>query len=96
MNSNDKRLIWFTGRECVHCNRLRPTIERFQAETVFEIIELEVWHNEENARLMRSHADAISEACGGNLGVPSFYNERTGKAICGMVTRERLESWATG
>ncbi len=96
MSGSDDRLIWFTGRECVHCKRLKPTVERFQVETDFEITELEVWHNEENARLMRSHAEAISEACGGNLGVPSFYNERTGKAICGMVTKERLKSWATG
>jgi hypothetical protein len=42
---------------------------------------------------MRSHGDAISEACGGSLGVPSFYNERTGKAMCGNVTRERLDAW---
>jgi len=96
MSAKGERLIWFSGRECVHCKRLRPMIEQFQAETGRVITELEVWHNDENAKLMRSHEKAISEACGGSLGVPAFYNERTGAAICGNVTRERLEAWATG
>ena len=80
----------------MHCKRLRPAVDEFQAETGHLITELEVWHSEENAQLMRSYGEAISEACGGSLGVPSFYNERTGKAICGNVTRERLEAWAAG
>lgn len=92
--SEEKRLIWFSGRECVHCKRLRPMVESFQEETGTEISELEVWHNEANARLMRQYGDTIRESCGGELGVPAFYNERTGKAICGMVSRESLEEWA--
>lgn len=93
--SEKNRLIWFSGRECVHCKRLRPLIEEIQEETDIEITELEVWHNDENAQLMREHGDVIKKACGGELGVPAFYNERTGKAICGMVSREKIEEWAT-
>ena len=94
MSESAGRLIWFSGRECPHCRRLRPTVEQMQAETGVNITELEVWHNEENARVMRGYGEAIKNACGGDLGVPAFYNEKTGKAICGMVTLEKLKSWA--
>lgn len=29
------------------------------------------------------------------IGVPFFYNERTGKAICGVATCEKLKQWST-
>jgi len=92
--SEGDRLIWFSGRECVHCKRLRPLVDDFQEENNIDITELEVWHNSDNAKLMRSYGDTIKEACGGELGTPSFYNEKTGKAICGMVTKEQLKTWA--
>jgi hypothetical protein len=94
--SDGNRLIWFSGRECVHCKRLRPNVESFEEETGNKITELEVWHNSDNAQLMRDYGDVIREACGGELGVPSFYNEKNGKAICGMVSVEDLEKWAKG
>lgn len=95
MSEKGERLIWFSGRECVHCKRIRPTVERFQEETGKKITELEVWHSEENANLMRSYGDVIMKACGGNLGVPAFYNEKTDKAVCGMVDMEKLKKWAS-
>jgi hypothetical protein len=55
---------------------------------------LEVWHDEGNAKLMRSMEAAIAPACGGDLGVPAFYNEKTGKAICGRIDLEKLMAWA--
>jgi len=94
--SKSGRLIWFSGRECVHCGRLRPVVEQFEAETGNKITELEVWHSEENANQMRKYGDAIAKACGGDLGVPSFYNERNGKVVCGMVTIDKLKAWASG
>jgi len=93
-NEVGKRLIWFTGRECPHCKQTRPVVERLIAETGVKTTELEVWHNEENARFMRRLGDVMSKACGGDLGVPSFYNERTGKAICGRIAYENLKKWA--
>lgn len=94
--SKSGRLIWFSGRECVHCRRLKPVVEQFEAETGNKITELEVWHSEENANQMRKYGDAIAKACGGDLGVPSFYNERNGKVVCGMVTIDKLKAWASG
>jgi len=72
-----------------------PMVEKYQQESNVKIEHLEVWHNEENAKLMRSHGDKISEACGGELGVPAFYNEKTGKALCGArIPLEKLKQWA--
>ncbi len=92
----EKRLIWFHGRECPHCKKLAPVVEQFEAETGLKVVRLEVWHNEENAGLMRSLAEVIAPACGGDLGVPSFYNEATGKAICGRIDMDKLVAWARG
>jgi thiol-disulfide isomerase/thioredoxin len=89
------RMIWFWGRECPHCKQLAPIVERFESETGIKLEHLEVWHDQKNQELMRSHADAITAACGGQLGVPSFYNEKTGRAICGMkINYEKIKEWA--
>lgn len=95
MTEEGKRLIWFHGKECVHCRRLRPTVDQLEAEGV-PIVELEVWHNEENAKLMKKYGEAISKACGGELGVPCFYNEKTGKALCGgSLSLEKIRAWTS-
>jgi thiol-disulfide isomerase/thioredoxin len=96
MVEKGERLIWFLGKECPHCAKLRPMVEAFKESEGMEIVELEVWHSEDNANLLRNYGEAIAEACGGDLGVPSFYNERTGKAICGNITPEKLRKWAQG
>ncbi len=96
MAEKGERLIWFMGKECPHCKQLEPMVRSLQQEGDIDIVEKEVWHNTENADLMREYGDAISEACGGDLGVPSFYNERTGEALCGSVTPEKLRKWAEG
>jgi len=95
MTEEGKRLIWFYGRECPHCRALHPVVDKFMADAKVKIELLEVWHDEQNAQLMRKFGDAISEACGGSLGVPAFYNEKTGKAICGArINTEKLAKWA--
>ena len=89
------RLIFFHGRECPHCRKFRPVVEETEKELGKEITSLEVWHNEENANLMRKYGDALTKACGGSLGVPALYNEKTGKALCGMrTTKEQIIEWA--
>jgi thiol-disulfide isomerase/thioredoxin len=96
MADDNKRLIWFFGRECPHCKQLHPVVDKFIEDSGIKIEKLEVWHDDKNAQLMRSHGDVIAEACGGSLGVPSFYNEKTGKALCGMrVDAAKLQKWAT-
>jgi len=95
MAEQGNRLIFFWGRECPHCAKLHPIVNEASAELIREglegITELEVWHSEENARLMRSYGDVLKKACGGSLGVPALYNERTKKALCGMrTTKEEI------
>ena len=49
---------------------------------------MEVWDNEENAKLMES---LDKEPCGG---IPFFLNKKTGKTICGEVSYQELKDWA--
>ena len=86
--AND-RLIFFWGRECPHCAKLHPIVTEASSELETPITELEVWHSEEKDKLMRSYGDVLKRACGGSLGVPSLYNERTKKAVCGMRTTKQ-------
>jgi thiol-disulfide isomerase/thioredoxin len=95
MTEQGNRLIFFWGRECPHCAKLHPIVNEAHAELIKNggqgITELEVWHSEENAKLMRSYGDVLKKACGGSLGVPALYNERSKKALCGMrVTKEQI------
>jgi hypothetical protein len=93
------RLLFFWGRECPHCAKLHPTVNEISDQLSQDggqgITELEVWHSDENAKLMRLYASVIKKACGGSLGVPALYNERTKKALCGMnTTKDQILTWA--
>jgi hypothetical protein len=100
MTEKGERLIFFWGRECPHCAKLHPTVtevsETLSKDGGHGITELEVWHSDENAKLMRSYGDVLKKACGGSLGVPALYNEKTKKALCGMnTTRDQIIKWAS-
>ncbi len=94
MSEEGERVLFFWGRECPHCAKLHPLVTEAHEELAKEgrgIVEKEVWHSEENAKLMRSYGQALKKACGGSLGVPALYNERTKKALCGMrTTKEQI------
>ena len=84
-------LIMYTGKECVHCNEMKPLVARLEKELVgIKVKKLEVWHNAANAAKLKK-ADTID--CGG---VPFFFNENTKKAICGAMSYARLKKWASG
>ena len=86
--AGESHLIEFYGTECSHCRTMESLIERLQDGRGIAIQRLEVWHNEENAKLMREYDKGY---CGG---VPFFYNTKTGKWICGSVSYEKLRDWA--
>tara|TARA_Y100000310_G_C19961867_1_gene481572 strand:+ start:38 stop:319 length:282 start_codon:yes stop_codon:yes gene_type:complete len=90
-----ERLIEFTGEECTHCKEMAPIIEKVEKELNVKFTSLEVWHNNQNAEFMKQvDKDGNGkEFCGG---VPFFYNEKTGKKICGDVSFEKLKAWAEG
>ena len=89
------RLIEFYGTECVHCREVDPLIEKLEKEEGVKITRLEVWHNSENAALMdKLDRDEKGQMfCGG---VPFFYNEKTGKKLCGTTSYEKIKKWALG
>jgi thiol-disulfide isomerase/thioredoxin len=84
------KLMEFYGTECSHCRSMEPLIEILRDKEGVEILRLEVWHNQENANLLRQYDQG---RCGG---VPFFYNTKTEKWLCGSVNYEKLREWALG
>lgn len=89
------RLIEFYGTECGHCKKMDPLVERLENEEGVKITRLEVWHDSQNAALMAEldRDEKGQTFCGG---VPFFYNEKTGKKICGTTDYDKLKVWALG
>ena len=85
-----KKLFEFWGRECPHCKAMNPLIEKLEKELHVKVEQLEVWHNETNARLYAQYDKGL---CGG---VPFFFNEATGGWICGEARYDALKAWALG
>jgi len=88
-SAKGSRLLEFYGSECIHCNEMKPLVERLKKEKKVNIVKLEVWHDSKNAKLMESLDKGF---CGG---VPFFFNEKTGAKICGAVPYEKLKEWAS-
>ena len=83
-------LIEFYGTECVHCNEMRPLIEKLEKELKTKFQSIEVWHNAENAKMLE---EIDKGRCGG---VPFFWNRKTNKIICGSCDYDELKKWAAG
>ncbi len=90
-----KKLVMFHGRECPHCRKMMPLVDKMIAEEGIEIEKLEVWHDEKNADTMRSYREVITPKCGGQLRVPTFLNTETNDVECGELEYEKLVGWAT-
>ena len=86
----DPNLLEFYGTECVHCNEMKPLVQRLEQELGKELTTLEVWHNQAN---LQKFQQADQGKCGG---VPFFLNTKTGKFICGSTSYENLKKWAMG
>lgn len=82
-------LIEFYGEECPHCKDMEPLISQLEKEENIKIEKLEIWHDEENAKMME---ELGKDEC---RGVPFFYNKKTKEFICGESSYEKLKAWAT-
>jgi len=69
---------------------MKPLVEKLEKEEGVKVTKLEVWHNEENAKILQ---ELDNGKCGG---VPFFFNKKTGKWICGAVDYNKLKAWALG
>ncbi len=83
-------LIDFYGKECPHCIKMMPLVEKLEKEAGVSIEKYEVWHNEENAKKMQEYDNG---RCGG---VPFFVNTNANTIICGEASYEELRGWAKG
>lgn len=82
-------LLEFYGKECPHCNRMHPLIERLEKELGVTVEKLETWHDEANEKKRQEQ-----DKDGGCGGVPFFVNTESGAKICGAVEYETLKEWA--
>ena len=87
-------LMMFYGNECPHCHVMTPLLDRLESELKVKVARIEVWHNEKNHKLLMKHGPQLVQACGGVLGVPCFYNNKTKAALCGEQDYETLVEWA--
>ena len=87
-SENGKRLIMFTGTECVHCHDMDPLVDQLEKELNLKVERLEVWHNSENMAFLQQLDQG---KCGG---IPFFFNEKSSKWICGSTKYEKLKDWA--
>jgi len=83
-------LLEFYGKECPHCITMAPLVERVEKELKTEIRKLETWHDPANEALRKEKDDG---SCGG---VPFYFNEESGKSLCGESSYEELLAWAQG
>ena len=81
-------LLEFYGKECLHCMRMAPLVERLEKEAGLKVEQYETWHDAGNAKKLEEYDK------NGCDGVPFFINTETGKAICGESTYEELKKWA--
>ena len=81
-------LLEFYGEECPNCVDMEPLVEKLEKELSIKVKKYEIWHNEENSKLMDKYDKNF---CGG---VPFFYNTKTNKWICGSTDYEKLKKWA--
>ena len=88
LNKIKYMLLEFYGQECEHCEAMMLLVERLKKEEGIDIIQYEVWHDEENAKIMEEHDRGY---CGG---VPFFINTDNDKFICGEVSYDELKGWA--
>ena len=91
----ENRLIMFTGKECDHCHENEPLVKQLEKEMSITIERLEVWHDATNAAFLDKidkNPDG-SSFCGG---IPFFYNEKSGKKLCGPQKLDKLKLWAEG
>lgn len=89
-----KKFIMFHARECPHCRKMMPLVEKLEKEEGVSFEKLEVWHDEKNADLMRSYKDILAPKCGGQLRTPTFFNTETKAVACGEIPYETLKAWA--
>ncbi len=82
-------LYFFYGDGCPHCHTVMPTVDKLISEGV-KIEKLETWNNKMNAKLAEEKDHG---KCGG---VPFFWNEKSGKFICGSAEEDSIRAWAAG
>lgn len=88
--------IEFVGDGCHFCENMEPIVQQVEQNMNFKFVQLESWFNETNQAIYLSHVDAFARDCGSpkdKLITPTFFSVKTGKALCGEVSAEKLKQF---
>jgi len=87
----EDELMFFYGRECPVCEKVRPKLDRLEDELNVSVARYEVWHDANNQAMLMKLGEGMCS------GVPFILNMRTNKYFCGIdVSYDRLVEWAGG
>ena len=78
-------LQFYYGKECDHCERMKPLVAQLEKEFSVTFERYEIWHDENNRGKFDSYAKDVCP------GVPFLYNTETKKFICGESSYEELK-----
>ncbi len=73
-----------------------PVVEQLEQADGVTIERLEVWHNEANKARMEALRSLYERECGGNMVVPSFYDEDSNRLLCNPGSYKVLKEWVVG
>jgi glutaredoxin len=73
-------IIFFYGRECPHCKEAEKFIEDNKIDQKIKFDSVEIWHNQDNAKLLEQKAQECGVA-DAQIGVPFVWNH--GKCYIG-------------
>lgn len=82
----------YYGLECPICEVMRERLDKLEHELQIPIKRFEVWHNKDNM----DRVEALEASGVKVLGIPLFYNSKTGGVLCGEVSYAKLKAWALG
>lgn len=86
----------FYGDGCHFCTEMEPTIANVESELNFKFEKMEVWYNATNQAIYQSHVDVFARDCNApkdRIITPIFFSVKTGKALCGEISAEKLKSF---
>lgn len=84
--------VEFYGENCPYCRAMEPVVDEVERELGVNFSKLEITRNLANEGVFLSFKEGIRNQCN-FIGTPTFYNLRTGSALCGEVGKETLKAW---
>ncbi len=86
--------LFFYGTDCPHCDAMRPLIGKLAFDAGIILDERDVWTNQADFRLYENYQNHVAKTDPECMGLPFFYDTKTGSYLCGEVSYKELLAWA--